>query len=157
MTRPAWRDDMLACYPYILARLKTLIGSGVRAVLEAQDFNAISSDERNIIPMDGAVYLIFDRLRPISDIDGNDAQDMEIGFSVILAKHNVTPNSSAVSIGPALTAIAKSLQGFEPVDERGSRLTLCKLKQTNPLSVMYRKGFAFFPLRFVTTVAIVPD
>lgn len=153
--KPAWRDDILACYPYLLERLRGI--DAVYQVCEAQDFAAISGKDRRQIPTDGAVYVLLDGFTPTDANARGAEQDIEIGFSVILTKQQVTPNPAADSVGKTLTAISKALQGFDPVDEQGRALTVSSFKQAKALAIQYEYGFAFFPLRFTTTVAVVQD
>lgn len=153
--QPAWMDNILACYPYLIARLRQV--PAIRQVLEAQDFAAISSSQRRQLPQDGSVYVLLDGFTPQSTTDNNRAQTMEIGFSVILTKQQVTPQAATGGVGQTITAIAKALQGFDPVDEYGRALTSSSFKQRNALAVQYEEGFAFFPLRFTTTVAVISD
>lgn len=152
---PAWHYDVLACYPYLLERLRQVIG--VKKVLEAEDFAAISSPRRNQVPLDGAVYVIFDGFTPGSDNGSRREQSMEIGFSVILTKQKVTPTPQTGGVGQTLTAICKALQGFDPLDEHGRALTTTPFRQRTPLAIQYEDGFAFFPLRFTTEAAIIAD
>lgn len=153
--KPAWRDDILACYPYLLERLRGI--DAVYQVCEAQDFAAISGKDRRQIPTDGAVYVLLDGFTPTDTNARGAEQDIEIGFSVILTKQQVTPNPAADSVGKTLTAISKSLQGFDPADAQGRALTTTPFKQAKALAIQYEYGFAFFPLRFTTTVAVVQD
>lgn len=153
--KPAWMDNILACYPYLIAQLRQV--PAIRQVLEAQDFAAISSSQRRQLPQDGSVYVLLDGFTPQSTTDNNRAQTMEIGFSVILTKQQVTPQAATGGVGQSITAIAKALQGFDPVDEYGRALTSSAFKQRNALAVQYEEGFAFFPLRFTTTVEVIND
>lgn len=152
---PAWQTDILACYPYVLERLQSV--PQVSQVLEAQDFADISSAQRKQIPADGTVYVILDGYTPGSDNAKGREQNMEIGFSVILTKQQVTPQPSTNGVGQTITAIAKALQGFDPTDAQGRALTTEPFVQRKPLAIRYEQGFAFFPLRFTTVVAIIPD
>lgn len=152
---PAWQTDILACYPYVLERLKSV--AQISQVLEAQDFADISSAKRRQIPADGTVYVILDGYTPGSDNANRREQNMEIGFSVILTKQQVTPQPATNGVGQTITAIAKALQGFDPTDEQGRALTTEPFVQRKPLAVRYEDGFAFFPLRFTTVVAIISD
>lgn len=151
---PLWRHNILACYPVLLNRLQSV--AGVKKVLEATDLNALTGERRQR-PLDGGVYVIFDGMTPKNDNNASREQILEIGFSVILVKTNVTPKPATDGIGETLTAIAKALQGFEPADSKGEILTLTPLKQTRALPIQYEDGFAYFPLRFVADVAIIAD
>lgn len=154
MSVPIWRHNILACYPVLLNRLQSV--TGVKKVLEATDLNALTGERRQR-PLDGGVYVIFDGLTPKADNNHRREQVVEIGFSIILVKTNVTPKPATDGIGETLTAIAKALQGFEPMDGSGDMLTLTPLQQTRALPIQYEDGFAYFPLRFVADVAIIAD
>ena len=152
---PAWMTDVLACYPYVLERLRKL--PQVKMVLEAQDFVDISGDDRKQMPLDGAVYVILDGYTPTTDNARGSEQMMEIGFSVILTKQQVTPNPATDAVGQTLTAISQALQGFDPSDIQGRALTTSPFRQRKPLAIRYKHGFAYFPTRFTAEVAIISD
>ena len=152
---PAWNDNALACYPYVLERLREV--SQVKRVLEAADFAAISGAQRKQVPLDGAVYLILDGYTPTASNGKGREQLIEIGFSVILTKQQVTPQPATNGVGQTITAIAKALQGFDPTDKQGRALTTEPFIQRKPLAIRYEDGFAFFPLRFTTVVAVISD
>lgn len=154
MANLPWQDNFLACYPAVLEQLRRV--KQVKKVLEAQDFANISS-ERKQRPLDGAVYVIFDGFTPTQPNNTNREQILDIGFSVILAKTNITPRPQTNGIGETLTAIAKALQGFLPVDQQGNDLTITPFEQKPALSIQYLDGFAYFPLRFTAQVAILND
>ena len=152
---PAWNDNALACYPYVLERLREV--SQVKRVLEAADFAAISGAQRKQVPLDGAVYLILDGYTPTASNGKGREQLIEIGFSVILTKQQFTPNPAADDVGKTLTALSKALQGFDPSDEQGRALVTQAFESRPPLPIQYEDGFAFFPLRFTAEVAILSD
>lgn len=152
---PAWNDNALACYPYLLARLKQI--PQVRIVQEAAEFAAISGAQRKHVPLDGAVYLILDGYTPTASNANSREQLIEIGFSVILTKQQFTPNPATDGVGQTLTAISKALQGFDPNDQQGRALVTAPFESRTPLPIQYEDGFAFFPLRFTAEVAILSD
>ena len=154
-TQPAWTTNVLACYPYVLERLRSL--PQVKTVLEAQEFAAISGGRRKQMPLDGAVYVILDGYTPTGSNAKGAEQMMEIGFSVILTKQQVTPNPATDGVGQTLTAISQGMQGFDPVDAQGRALTTNPFRQRQPLAIQYEDGFAYFPLRFTAEVAIISD
>lgn len=151
MYKPLWHNNILACYPEILKRLEQV--DGVKKVLEAQDLASIST-ERKQRPLDGAVYVIFDGFTLKSSNNVKSEQLIDVGFSIILTKSNLSPRPQTGGIGETITAIMKSLQGFQPVDEHGEPLTCSPLVQTQALPIRYEDGFAYFPMRFITEVAI---
>lgn len=152
---PAWNDNALACYPYVLERLREV--SQVKRVLEAADFAAISGAQRKQVPLDGAVYLILDGYTPTASNGKGREQLIEIGFSVILTKQQFTPNPASDDVGKTLTALSKALQGFDPSDAQGRALVTQPFESRPPLPIQYEDGFAFFPLRFTAEVAILSD
>lgn len=152
---PAWNDNALACYPYVLERLREV--SQVKRVLEAADFAAISGTQRKQVPLDGAVYLILDGYTPTNSNGKGREQLIEIGFSVILTKQQFTPNPATDGVGQTLTALSKALQGFDPSDAQGRALVTKPFESRTPLPIQYEDGFAFFPLRFTAEVAILSD
>ena len=152
---PAWNNNALACYPYVLARLEQV--SQVKRVLEAADFAAISGAQRKQVPLDGAVYLILDGYTPTNSNANSREQLIEIGFSVILTKQQFTPNPATDGVGQTLTAISKAMQGFDPSDSQGRALVTEPFESRAALPIQYEDGFAFFPLRFTAEVAILSD
>lgn len=152
---PAWNDNALACYPYLLAHLKKI--PQVKIVEEAAEFVEISGAERKKVPLDGAVYLVLDGYTPTTSNANSREQLVVIGFSVILTKQHIAPNTNTDDVGKTLTAISKALQGFDPSDEQGRALVTAPFSSQPALPIQYEKGFAFFPLRFTAEVAILSD
>lgn len=151
MTYPLWHDDILICYPALLNRLKTL--PQIKKVCEAREFEDISTGKVQT-PLDGAVYVILDSITPDSENAGGREQVVTLGFSVILVKQNYNPTPRLDGVGATITAICRALQGFEPMAD-GRALTLSPFVQDRAVAIRYNKGFAFFPLRFTTTVAVM--
>lgn len=153
---PAWHDNFLACYPALLERIKGV--AGVKKVLEAQDLQALTDPKRKLPPVDGAVYVIFSGMTPTNSNNQGREQSFDISFGIILTKRNYTPKPNDTDdVGTTLTALAKALQGYEPITDDGRALTLTPFKQTNPLPMRYEDGFAFFPLAITAQVAVVAD
>lgn len=147
-----YTDNILACYPALLERLTSV--PGVKRVLEAPDLEALAAD-RKIRPDDGAVYLVFDGFTP-GETAGNAANlALKLSFSVILAKRQYTPNKMEYGqdgVGETLTAIIRALQGFVPKNGEGKSLTAAPFAARAALPITYDEGYAFFPLRFETSV-----
>ncbi|MDO5769656.1 MAG: hypothetical protein Q4P13_09130 [Psychrobacter sp.] len=155
MAKPAWNDDLLACYPYLLDRLRGV--QQISDVLEAEDFAAMSGPDRNQVPLDGAVYVMWDGLTPQASNNNGREQTMTIGFSIILTKTHYTPKPQTDGVSQTLTAICKALQGFDPIDEEGRALVTAPFAQRPPIPFKYEDGFAFFPLRFTAEVTVIAD
>jgi hypothetical protein len=156
MMKPAYHDNILACYPALLARLEGV--PGVKKVYEVQEMGAIGND-RAVMPIDGAVYVILDGFTPTTTASARE-QTIDIGFSVILAKRNYNPNRNPYRVdglGETYTAIARAMQGYDPVDADGRALTTRPFTQRPALPIDYRDGYALFPLRFTAAVALIAD
>lgn len=154
MTRPAWRDDILAVYPYFLDRLREI--KSVKKVLEAEEMNQLTGDRKKV-PLNGAVYVVLDGFTPNSPNNDGEETCIEIGFSVILTMVNYTPKPNIDGVGTILTAICKALQGFDPKTTKGEDLVFTPFEQKTALPIRYEDGFAYFPLRFTANVAVIVD
>lgn len=154
MAKPAFADNLLACYPALLAHLRDI--SGVKTVLEATDLAALNG-ERQQAPLDGAVYVVLDGFTPKSSNNQSREQLVEISFSLILVKRHFTPKPQTDGVGETLTAICKAMQGFDPQNAQGQALLSAPFAQASAIPIRYEDGFAFFPLRFVAEVALVAD
>lgn len=147
-----YTDNILACYPVLLERLASV--PGVKRVLEAPDLEALAAD-RKIRPDDGAVYLVFDGFTP-AETAGNAANlALKLSFSVILTKRQYAPNKMQYGqdgVGETLTALIRALQGFVPKNGEGKSLTAVPFAARAALPITYDEGYAFFPLRFETSV-----
>lgn len=152
--KPAWHDNILACYPALLDRIAAV--PGVSRVIEIESF-ADLDDGKKVAPQDGAVYVILDGMTPTDIAGANTEQTLEIGFSVILAKRKYTPTKThnREGLGETWTALARALQGFDPLDAQGRALTSTPFKQRAALPIDYRTGFGLFPLRFTAQVAVL--
>lgn len=153
-TPPIWHTDFLACYPAIIEQLKTV--KQIKKVFEIKELAQLS---RDIAPLDGCVYVIFDGMTPKEDNNAHKEQILELTFSIILAKSLININPTHVkdgeySLGQSLTAIAKALQGYEPMDGK-NYLSITPLVQKTPLPIRYEQGFGLFAFRFGCEVAVV--
>lgn len=149
---PLWHNDILAFYPALIERLNSV--SAIKKVCEAKDLEDLDTG-RVQTPLDGAVYVVLDSIIPT---DGNARareQLMQIGVSIILVKRDYNPTPRLDGVGASLTAICQALQGFEPKDKDGRHYTLSPFVQDKGIAIRYNKGFAFFPMHFTTTVAIL--
>ncbi|UOP02016.1 phage tail terminator protein [Kingella potus] len=149
-----YADNILACYPALIERLAAV--PGVKRVLEAPDLEALAADRR-IRPDDGAVYLVFDGFTP-AETAGNAANlALKLSFSVILAKRQYAPNKMQYGqdgAGETLTALIRAMQGFVPKNADGQSLAAAPFSARAALPITYDEGYAFFPLRFETSVVI---
>ena len=158
---PIWHDDMFACYPAMIERLKALVANGtVKVIKEADDISDLlpapdGSSKR--LPLDGAIYVIFDSIGVGQSNNKGQEQAQTIGFSLVYTakKYNFRP-LSGMPLGKVLSRIARRMNGFEPTLD-GRALTLTPFEQAAPLAVQYKNGFGYFALRYVTTVATYAD
>lgn len=152
--KPLWHDDIFACYPAMIERLKTLVANGtVKIIKEADDIADLVGDQSGRLPLDGAVYVIFDSITPTDSNNGGKNQTHKIGFSLVLTvKKYSFRGLSGMSIGKVLAQIGKCMNGFEPFQDNKA-LTLSPFVQETPLPVQYKNGYGFFSLRYTTTVA----
>lgn len=145
--------DFLACLPAVIERLEQV--KEIKKVLTAKELSDLDTG-KNIAPMDGCVYVILDGYAPSDEAGQGKNQAMDITFSVILTKQHYSKTQIG-DVGTVLTAIVKSLSGFEPKDKQGQYLTLSPIYLDKGLSVLYQKGFALYPLRFKTQAVIIVD
>lgn len=150
---PTWQSDFLAFYPILLEHLKQI--KAIKKVCEAKELEDLDVG-RVQVPLDGAVYVVIDSIRPSESNNRGREQMMTIGMSVILAKQQYNPTPKMDGVGATLTAICKALQGYEPMTD-GKHLTHSPFVQDGGMNILYRKGFALYPLHFSVSVAIVPD
>lgn len=148
---PLWHDDILACYPALIDRIKSV--KQVKKVLEAKDLAELDN-KKALAPLDGAVYVIFDGISQVEQDNGKRGHDLKLGFTLLLAKQQYNPTPRLDGVGQTITAICKALQGFNP-EQDGRALTLTPFVQEDALAIRYFDNYALFPLRFTTTVAIV--
>lgn len=139
--KPAWHDNILACYPALLARIGAV--PGVRTVLEAHDLASLGHSGKQA-PLDGAVYVVLDGFTPTQSNNSGREQRIEIGFSVILTKRSFTPRPQPFGVGETLTALASALQGFDPEDGDGRALVTTPFTQVPALSIRYRGRLGLF-------------
>lgn len=149
---PLWHDDILVCYPALLDRLRQL--PQIKKVLEIKELSDM--DKGAVAPLDGAVYVVFDGISLGDDNNRGKEQELELGFTIILAKQQYNPTPRMDGVGASLTAICKALQGYCPTQD-GRALTLSPFVQKQGLAVKYHQNYALFPLRFTTTVAVLSD
>lgn len=146
-----WRNDFLTgVYEAIKNRLKQV--EGITKIIEAQELSAIAAKN---IRLNNALYLIFDGFTPTKENNRGKNQILELSFSVILLRTQLNPEPKLNGLGTMLTKICRTLQGFEPENDKGQLLVVSPLKQEKALGIQYLDGFGYFPLRFSCEVAII--
>ncbi|MFB2537799.1 hypothetical protein [Acinetobacter sp. c3-l95] len=156
--KPLFHDDLFACYPDLIERLKSLVeNKTVKIIKEADDIGDLVGDNPNKLPLDEAIYVIFDSIVPTNSNANGTEQVHQIAFSLVytVKKYNFR-GLSGMSVGRVLARISQLLNGYEPVQD-GKALTFSPFIQINPLPVRYQNGFGYFSLRFATTVASCAD
>ena len=159
---PRYHEDMFACYPKMIERLKKLVENGtVKTIKECDNIDDLLPSTDGVskrLPLDGCLYVVFDNLTPLESNDDGSEQEEQIGFSLVYTtkKYNFRP-LSGMSVGIVLTRIAKRMNGYLPEDENGKAYTLSPFVQATPLAVRYANGFGYFSRRYVTTVATCAD
>lgn len=159
---PLYHEDMFACYPKMIERLKKLVENGtVKTIKECDNIDDLLPSTDGVskrLPLDGCLYVVFDNLTPLESNDDGSEQEEQIGFSLVytVKKYNFRP-LSGMSVGIVLTRIAKRMNGYLPEDENGKAYTLSPFVQATPLAVRYANGFGYFSRRYVTTVATCAD
>ena len=159
---PLYHEDMFACYPKMIERLKKLVENGtVKTIKECDNIDDLLPSTDGVskrLPLDGCLYVVFDNLTPLESNDDGSEQEEQIGFSLVYTKkkYNFRP-LSGMSVGIVLTRIAKRMNGYLPEDENGKAYTLSPFVQATPLAVRYANGFGYFSRRYVTTVATCAD
>ncbi len=148
--KPLWHNNVLAFFPAVMEQLKSM--PNVRGIYDSKDWSQFVQNRQK--PHDNAVYVILDSINPRATNNHGREQDIEIGISVIYVKQSITLTPQLELVGETWTAIMHALQGFEPSQE-GRALTLTPLVQTTALPIRYADGFAYYPLRFITSVAVV--
>lgn len=153
MAKPAWHEDFLVCYPAIIERLKGI--QCIKKVFEAKELNELSANE-SIVPLDGAAYVLFDSIEPLSE-RGVRENTLQIGFSIILAKQQYTPQPKIDGLGQTLAAVYKAFNGFDPTNDEGRALVSTPFRAAKPKPILFRNSVGLFPMRFVSEVVVMAD
>ncbi len=152
---PVFQQNFLACYPFVLQRLQSI--DGVKAVKEVQELENLTDEYGAVAPLDGVIYVIIDSINPLSYADNGRSQAVEIGFTFVLVKAIRTAQPHILQMGEMITKIAQSMQGYEPLNEHGERLTTSAFIQRQAMNFRYERGFGFYPMRFTTQVAFIAN
>ncbi len=148
------KTNMLAVLPLLKNRLAEL--PEITHVQGAQELAQLTG-EREIQPLDGTVYVVFDGSQPLTNSNNHLKQKKKrLSFSVILAKQfygafDVPHEETAV--GELLYAICAKLQGWQPLDERGKpSIVSAPFDEVQALEPLYFDNFALYPMRFETEI-----
>lgn len=147
-------SNLFAVLPLLKARLQNMPN-----VVRVQSIQELAQllDSREIVPQDGAVYVGLDGWKPHpSSINQRRQKRKTLSFSVILAKQFYgaydVPHDEAAT-GEMLDAICATLQGWQPLDERGKpSIVSSPFDEVQALEPMYYDNFALYPLRFETEI-----
>lgn len=150
--RLAMHDNLLAVYPLILERMKSV--SGVKAVKEIGELSEIvaaAREKRKVAPLDGAVYVVYGG-ETVADTAGNHSQSKHtLHFTFILAKtYTAGGKSPLYEAGAVLTAIQTAFAGWSA----GREYNASVFRRTPSPAIEYNDGYAFFPISFATDVVV---
>lgn len=146
-------SNMFAVLPLLKARLKA-----VPNVVQVQSIQELAQllDNREIQPLDGAVYVGLDGWKPYSSVNNKKQKRKTLSFSVILAKQFYgaldVPHDDAAT-GELLDTICGALQGWLPIDPNGKPSIVSEpFDEVQAVEPMFYDNFALYPLRFETEI-----
>lgn len=147
------KPNLLMILPILKNRLAEM--PEIAHVQGVQELSQLAG-EREIQPLDGTVYVVFDGSQPLASSNNRLKQKKKrLSFSVILAKQfygaeDVPHEDDAV--GELLYAICAKLQGWQPVNEQKRPITTEPFDEVQALEPIYFDNFALYPLRFETEI-----
>lgn len=151
----AMHDNMLAVYPHILARLKTV--QGIKAVKEIGELAELVSqlrEKRKTAPLDGAVYVVFGGAEIAGEAGKSRQIKQTLYFTFVLCRTYVSGNRSTLyDTGAVLTAIQSAFQGWDA----GKDVAAGTFRRTASPPIEYNDGFAFYPIAFAVDVVTVAN
>ena len=127
-------SNLLAVYPHILERMKTV--PGVKSVREVGDLNHLlnTADKRRMAAaVDGAVYVVF----------GGNSPDGTAGGGRMIKE-------TLYEAGQTLAAIQQAFQGWDA----GREYVAGPFQRTASPAIEYNDKFVFFPISFTVPVVL---
>lgn len=147
--------NLFAVLPLIKARLADL--PDVHTVQSIQELAQLL-EQRDIQPIDNALYVGLDGYAPINQTAGNKRMKKKrLSFSVILAKQfygAVDVPHEDIATGEMLHRICASLQGWQPETADQRPMTITPFDEVQAVEPLYYDNFALYPLRFETEILI---
>ena len=144
-------SNLLAVYPHILERMKTV--SGVKSVREVGDLNHLlnTADKRRLAAaVDGAVYVVFGGNSPDDSAGGGRMMKETLYFTFVLCRHNPGEKPILYEAGQTLAAIQQAFQGWDA----GREYVAGPFQRTASPAIEYNDKFVFFPISFTVPVVL---
>lgn len=146
-------SNMLAVYPHIIARLKTV--PGIRSVHEVGELAALMSgvrEKRKVAVHDGGVYVVFGGAVPEAGAGNGKTQSYRLHFTFALCHNYLSGGKpNLYEVGKTLTAIQAAFQGWDA----GAEYAVGPFRREPSPPIEYNDGFAFYPVSFAVDVVTV--
>lgn len=139
-------DNLLAVYPEILGRLKTVKGvKAVKEIGELAELMAQGAAKRKAAPLDGAVYVVYGGATVADEAKNGKFLKSTLHFTFVLARsYTANGKSTLYEVGETLTAIQKAFAGWDA----GAEYAVAPFVRTPSPAIEYNDGFAFYPISF---------
>ena len=126
-------ENLLAVYPEILGRLKTVKGiKAVKEIGELAELLAQGAAKRKAAPLDG-------------EAKNGKFLKSTLHFTFVLARsYTANGKSTLYEVGETLTAIQRAFSGWDAGDE----YAVTPFRRIASPSIEYNDGFAFYPISF---------
>lgn len=147
----AMHNNLLAVYPRILERMKTV--PGVKSVREVGDLNHLlnSADKRRMAAaVDGAVYVVFGGSSPDDAAGMGKFVKETLYFTFVLCRHNPGEKSILYEAGATLVAIQQAFQGWDA----GREYAAGPFRRAASPAIEYNDRFVFFPISFTVPAVL---
>lgn len=145
MKRLQQHDNILAVYPLVLERMKSV--TGVKAVKEVGDIAELvaGAAKRKVSPLDNAVYVVYGGETVEESARRGGHIRHKLHFTFVLTKTYTAGGKSVLpEAGRVLTAIQQAFSGWDA----GAEYTVSPFVRTASPAIEYNDGFALFPLSF---------
>ena len=135
-------ENLLAVYPEILGRLKTVKGiKAVKEIGELAELLAQGAAKRKAAPLDGAVYVVYGGSTFADEAKNGKFLKSTLHFTFVLARsYTANGKSTLYEVGETLTAIQRAFSGWDAGDE----YAVTPFRRIASPSIEYNDGFAFY-------------
>lgn len=139
-------ENLLAVYPEILGRLKTVKGiKAVKEIGELAELLAQGAAKRKAAPLDGAVYVVYGGSTFADEAKNGKYLKSTLHFTFVLARsYTANGKFTLYEVGETLTAIQRAFSGWDAGDE----YAVTPFRRIASPSIEYNDGFAFYPISF---------
>ena len=144
-------DNLLAVYPKILERLKTV--PGVRSVKEVGELANLLNTEakrRSELALDSAVYVVYGGSTPGDNAGNGRFLRDTLYFTFVLCRHIPGGKPVLYETGQTLAAIQQAFQGWDA----GREYAAGPFQRAASPAIEYNDKFVFFPLSFTVPVVL---